>query len=91
MSKISNFISQLQGDNGNWISTQDGLCSLTQDYFNSLFSINRLSSSSNLSFISHRVSNDDNALLTAPFSLDEFKRAIMQMHPDKALGQMTLI
>ena len=39
-----------------------------------------------LSCIDTRVTNEDNAFLLSPFTVDEYKVAIMQMHPDKSPG-----
>ena len=39
-----------------------------------------------LDCVDNRVMNEENVLLLSPFSKDEFKEAVMEMHPDKSPG-----
>ena len=82
----TNNISQLQDDGDNWIKDHDGLCNLAFDYFSNLFTINNNFDNLDLSFIQNRSTNSDNSLMLAPFTMGEFKRAISQMHSNKAPG-----
>ena len=65
---------------------QEDLCSVAKDYFNTLFAADPNWQELNLSFIKSRVPMDENIKLSAPFSTDEFKHALFQMHPDKSPG-----
>ena len=68
-----------------WVSNQEDLCLVVESYFSLLFTVDPEWKEPNLSFISTKFSREDNAKLVTPFSIDEFKHALFQMHPDKSL------
>lgn len=41
--------------------------------------------------VEHMVKNDDNLQLLRPFTIDEFREAIFQTHPDNSLESVDLI
>lgn len=55
-------------------------------YFNSLFSSSNLSQSLDevLSFVEPKVKDNMNNTILVPFSADEVKKALFDMHPSKA-------
>lgn len=82
--KRKNTIKQLRDSSGNWITSQEDLCALVRDYFTSIFSSQHGDYHSIISSVHSRVTDDDNTLLTRPFSEIEFKETIFSMHPDKS-------
>lgn len=77
----------LANDDGVVFNSQEGLCNLAKDYFSILFAAQF--SQETLQVVEHvqaRLTVDDNALLLADFGDEEFKRATLDMHPDKAPG-----
>ena len=80
----TNRIEGLYNSTGSWVSNQEDICSRAKAYFNSLFVVDQNWQEPNLSFIKSRVPRDESIQLSAPFSIDEFKNALFQMHPDKS-------
>ena len=62
------------------------ICRLAKEYFENLFNASDGYCDPVLNVVQTRITNDDNEALLAPFSIDEFKAAIVQMHPDKSSG-----
>nr|DAD30368.1 TPA_asm: hypothetical protein HUJ06_009219 [Nelumbo nucifera] len=71
MRKRTNRTSRLMDDEGNWHDYPSSLCQVVQDYFRKLFSLSS-------------ISDSDNEKLLSPFSFEEFKEVVFQMHPDKS-------
>ena len=72
----TNRIEKLRNSEGVWVSNQEDLCSVAESYFSLLFAADLEWQEPNLSFISTKISREDNAKLVIPFSIDEFKHAL---------------
>jgi hypothetical protein len=84
--KKRNKITKLWREDNMEINTQAGLCQLSLEYFEELFSAGTCQKEPVLQAIDTRLNDHDNHMLTAPFGDDEFRDAIFQMHSDKAPG-----
>lgn len=79
---------KLQSDDGTWVEGHEGLCNLIGTYFTNLFTP-REEDGVNTEFldpVSCMITDIQNEELGKEFTLEEFKLAISQMHPDKAPG-----
>lgn len=81
-----NRITQLQDANGNTIGEQDGICGVARNYFHDLFNASDNNVEMVVEVINPIVTNNDNAMLTAPFDKEDFRTALYHMHPDKSPG-----
>lgn len=54
------------------------------EYFDQLFSAGNVSYEAVASQIESKLSNDDNATLLSPFTINEFQEALFQMDPNKS-------
>lgn len=81
-----NYIRRLKNSVDQWVSSEDDLCDVAVNYFTDLFSVSNGSVSNVIDLVQAKVSDVDNGMLLASFTKDEFKRALFQMHPDKAPG-----
>ncbi|KAL8465080.1 hypothetical protein ACS0TY_034540 [Phlomoides rotata] len=89
MRRKKNHIGKLKDMNGEWVDSQNGLNEVVHNYFTDLFvGSNQVADDIDamLSPLRLCVSEVDNNSLTAPFTKEEFKEAINEMHPDKAPG-----
>ncbi|XP_058761438.1 uncharacterized protein LOC131634832 [Vicia villosa] len=86
-SKKVNTILSLTKDNGEVISSSEGMCKLSHVYFIELFQKKLSSRDRVLQAISISISTEDNVMLTNPFDIAELKEAIFSMQVDKILGQ----
>lgn len=82
-----NFISGVEDAGGTWVTAQEGLMNEFQGFFKSLYT----SEASHREFtacnyISPRVSNSMNRSLLRPFTSEEIKAALFDMHPNTAPG-----
>jgi hypothetical protein len=68
------------------VTTQPEICEVAMNYFDQLFKANASTHDPVLSLIGPRVTQEDNDRLVAPFTREELKEALFQMHPDKAPG-----
>lgn len=73
-------------DNGICFDDLPDLCRITENYFQNLFSSTEAAYEPVISVVDTKLSAENNDLLLAPFSQDEFKAAVFQMHPDKSPG-----
>ena len=62
------------------------MSSVVLDYFNGLFASGSVEMASVLECVEKRVLDATNDLLTTPFTLEEFRTTIFQMHLDKFVG-----
>lgn len=85
-SKRRKIIDKLKNDNNEWVGGQSGLCELAKDYFGNLFLEQQSIYSPVIEAVSPIVSVEDNQGLELPFTGEEFRVAIFQMHPDKSPG-----
>ncbi|XP_039687912.1 uncharacterized protein [Medicago truncatula] len=74
------------GSAGNKITNEQDMQDVARKYFVNIFQQQNSDSSSVIDVINPSVSDNDNEMLTAPFSKAEFKDAIFSMHPDKCSG-----
>ena len=84
--KKVNRINFLENDVGIRVSDEQGMRQVAKGYFETLFLESNSTRAPVVDIIEKVVSDDDNALLTAPFQAHEFKDAMFSMHPDKCPG-----
>ena len=81
--KKKNEITGLITDTGDWVQTDEDIQRVAVDYFHVLFSDSPCKYDEVLDCVD--IMHDENIALLLPFSKEEFKEAIMKMHPDKSL------
>lgn len=79
-------IKKLVDDNGILHETEARLCMVAHDYFLNIFLASHGVYEPVLEAIWSCVSVDSNELLLQPFTKEEFRCALFQMHPDKSTG-----
>jgi hypothetical protein len=79
-------VAKLIADNGIEAHTQEDLCEVAKQYFDTLFKPRNGDQDPVLNLIQSRVTEEDNFLLTAPLTKVEIQQALFQMHPDKSPG-----
>lgn len=79
--KKSNLVERLVNDEGVVLDSQADLCALAQDYFNLLFANHPNDVDRVAAEIPSKISDEDNAQLLAPFTMEEFRKATFLMHP----------
>lgn len=84
--KKVNHLLSLEDEEGNKVTSEQGLCDIAQQYFENIFQKKHGDFSSVIDVINSSISASDNALLTTPFVKVEFHEAIFFMHPDKCPG-----
>nr|DAD38904.1 TPA_asm: hypothetical protein HUJ06_013226 [Nelumbo nucifera] len=84
--KRTNRISRLMDDEGNWHDDPSSLCQVVQDYFRKLFSLSSSHAIDGFDFVDCKVLDSENEKLLSPFSFEEFKESVFQMHPNKSLS-----
>lgn len=72
-------------DDNTEVTTQEDICTLILQYFSNLFTPTPCNTHPVLQAVAPCINAEDNHLLAAPFSDDEFKDVVIQMHSDKAL------
>lgn len=82
----SNKIDKLHDEEGNMVDNQRDLCEVAKTYFMLFFEENHGLNNPIMDIVQRCVSPYDNARLVAPFTEDEFRIAVLYMHPDKAPG-----
>ncbi|XP_057803521.1 uncharacterized protein LOC131018835 [Salvia miltiorrhiza] len=83
-----NSIVRLQRDDGSWTENVDDIKLVARSYFENLFDESNAVTDFHhvLDRLSPGIDEAMNEELTKPFTLDEFKAAVFQMHPDKSPG-----
>lgn len=84
--KMVNRILALKDDQGVKVTDNSGMSTIAKNYFLELFQRKISNTTLVVEAIRHSITYDDNAMLTAPFFKEEFKEAILTMHPDKCPG-----
>ena len=84
--KRTNSIERIQDNSGIWRSTKDEINLVAVEYFSNIFQEDLTEYELDLHFIQPMISIKDNAQLTTPFSIGEFRQAAFQMHQDKSPG-----
>ncbi|XP_058756815.1 uncharacterized protein LOC131630038 [Vicia villosa] len=82
--KKVNTIRSLTNDNGEIVSSSEGMCKVAHDYFIDLFQKKPSSRDWVLQAICTTISNEDNDMLTNQFDIAEFKEAFFSMQADKS-------
>jgi hypothetical protein len=81
-----NRINSLLDSSGNMITNNADLCEVARDYFVDIFNKQHSTIEPVVNIIDQSILPEDNTLLTAPFTLEEFREAMFSMHPDKCPG-----
>uniref|UniRef100_A0A803PEE1 Reverse transcriptase domain-containing protein n=1 Tax=Cannabis sativa TaxID=3483 RepID=A0A803PEE1_CANSA len=81
-----NRIVKLKNDNGDWVEWDHGLENVIVDYFSNLFATDGSACTEVIDCIQSRVTSQMNEELTRNVSVEEVKRAVFDMHPDKSPG-----
>ena len=68
------------------MTDDQGLHCTIRDYYSFIFKDSARLSLPDVSYINSFISQEDAALLDAPFILEKFRVATFQMYPDKAAG-----
>lgn len=84
--KKLNHVDMLRNEDGEEVTNHEEMCQVVQRYFTNLFACESRETEIVNEVSSPVISNDQNVGLIADLSLEEFSRAIKQMHPDKASG-----
>lgn len=84
--KESNHIRKLTDDEGVEFDAPQDICRIAQEYFDNLFKASAANYEQVVSQIEPKISTYENSRLLEPFTIDEFRVALFQMHPDKAPG-----
>jgi hypothetical protein len=84
--KKVNRISSLLDPSGNVVTKEDELCEVARDYFIDIFTKQNSNIAPVINTISRSISPEDNEMLTASFTIEEFREALFSMHPDKCPG-----
>ncbi|XP_073152537.1 uncharacterized protein [Henckelia pumila] len=74
---------------GEWFDDEPNMVGITTDYFSSLFASSNPSQSdieSVLEFINPIVNNHMNDILCTPFTAEEIRKVMFEMHPSKSPG-----
>lgn len=79
-------VKKLRDNSGNWVTSHEDFCTLVHNYFTSLFRAQQGDLHPIISCVQPRISDEDNSMLTQPFTKQEFKEAIFNMHSDKSPG-----
>lgn len=77
---------RLQRDDGQWVDDASGLGDLVKQYFDNLFAPGSSTYEPVLDAMREVVTVEDNEKLLASFTMEEFRRALFAMNPNKALG-----
>lgn len=84
--KRRNYIHYLKSDAGEIISDKEDMCNVVREYFVKVFSQSGEPHEEESELNETVITDDQNRLLTAEFTLEEFSTAIKEMHPDKSAG-----
>ncbi|XP_075492592.1 uncharacterized protein LOC142530656 [Primulina tabacum] len=87
--RARNLISGLVSSHRDWCTDKSSMAEIVLDYFSNLFMSTNPSSHVTSQAIEHivpKLNEDMNATLCAKFSTEEVRKALFDMHPDKALG-----
>lgn len=84
--KERNRIRNLFDETGTIYDDNQELCRIAHDYFENLFKPSEAQYDPVMTQIHSKVTEEDNSILLAPFTAEEFRSALFQMHPDKAPG-----
>lgn len=85
--KKTNAIKKLKDEDGVWWLGQEKVEGVLIDFFADLFTTsNPTGMDESCEAVQHKLTEDQNEWCTRPYSMEEIKEAIDQMHPLKAPG-----
>ncbi|XP_075499320.1 uncharacterized protein LOC142537712 [Primulina tabacum] len=87
--RTRNHIRGLVSSHGDWCTDTSGMAEIVERYFTNLFSsINPTADERNRihNYVNTTIDDQINSILCAPFSAAEVRKALFDMHPNKALG-----
>ncbi|CAN1337225.1 Transposon TX1 uncharacterized 149 kDa protein [Linum perenne] len=79
-------LDKLKDEAGSWVEGDDRIGDVAVRYFTNIFSTHGCNLGGVINAVTPMVKEADNNFLTAPFSFEEFRKAMFDMHPDKASG-----
>ncbi|CAN0925181.1 Transposon TX1 uncharacterized 149 kDa protein [Linum grandiflorum] len=79
-------IYRLRDELGGWAEQPNEMAAVASTYFRSLFQTQATDIRPIMRAVNRKVLDEDNRKLLAPFSNEEIRRALFDMHPDKAPG-----
>ncbi|XP_073119573.1 uncharacterized protein [Henckelia pumila] len=87
--RAKNHIWGLVSTHGDWCTEPSSMAAIIESYFSDLFSSDNPTSEDTrkiLDCVIPRIDGNLNLILTTPFSKEEVRKALFDMHPDKAPG-----
>lgn len=87
--RAKNKINGLVSTHGDWCTDNSSMAEIILDYFSHLFSSNNPTEADQnkvLDSMEMRIDRNMNSILNAPFTTEEVRKAIFDLHPDKAPG-----
>ncbi|WZZ62784.1 hypothetical protein YC2023_062891 [Brassica napus] len=85
--RARNRITKLKNSMGAWVETEEEIEQVAVEYFENIFATSNPSDfETSIRFITERVTNEINVMLTAPPSDAEIKDAVFAINPDKVPG-----
>lgn len=87
--RTKNHIRGLVSSHGDWCTDPPSMAEIVEQYFSGLFSTSNPTEADQrqiLQCVEPKVDENLNAMLCTPFTAAEIRKAIFDMHPDKALG-----
>ncbi|KAL8098510.1 hypothetical protein AgCh_031328 [Apium graveolens] len=84
--KKANYLPFLETDSGDEVSNHEDMCQVVKDYYTAVFTSGHNAEILQLDESERRITEEQNHMLVAEMTFEEFSVAIKQMHPDKASG-----
>lgn len=82
--KCMNSFKTLRNAHGQWCTSSDEIDDFISNYFSHLFAINGDYNSEVLDCVEKKITDDQNVVLLAPFTENDVKEALFDMHPYKS-------
>jgi len=79
-----NHIVKLKGSDGEVVENHFDICGVAKKYFDEIFTANEGSAQEIIEKVQPTITEEDNQNILKPFTMEEFRRALFQMHSDKA-------
>lgn len=86
MRKRANHVPYLINETGDRIDSPEEMCEIVKLYYQGVFGSSVMNHAAQLEESEAVVTRDQNAMLVAELTFEEFEAAVKQMHPDKAAG-----
>jgi hypothetical protein len=81
-----NRINSLLDASGTLVTKDEDLCEVARAYFVDIFNKQNSIITPVINIVDQTIFQEDNNMLTKPFTMEEFKLAMFSMHPDKCPG-----